>query len=315
MYFLNLGGGFTIQSSASKYQIAMLHCTLGGAKIGRCSKVLFLGWTLCWVVNLQLNTTKEVIWCLEASAAKILQFNINFWQETLILAKRFCLQWVLDARKNEPILQFVSFHVTKKTIVPFHRVKESIPQTKRNYNFAFPQKSNKFSLTNHIFIASFMTKFHKTSDNENFSSSNFECFKSNKTGFGLQKSDAFVQCCYRILIVHSISVEEWELFGHEIWSRRLILESTWIRNVSSFWNVSSFNLLMRRTFLLSIKSQDSVAAQEILEFWILWTVQASFYNDARNKERWKFNCLPIAHCLFVWFLGLSSDQHTYGTPH
>lgn len=35
MYFLNLGGGgFAVQSSASKYQIAMLHCTLGGAKIG-----------------------------------------------------------------------------------------------------------------------------------------------------------------------------------------------------------------------------------------------------------------------------------------
>jgi hypothetical protein len=49
-------------------------------------------------------------------------------------------------------------------------VKESIPQTKRNYDFVFPQKSNKFSLTNHIFIASFMTKFHKTSDNEKSSS-------------------------------------------------------------------------------------------------------------------------------------------------
>ncbi len=171
MCFLNLGGGgFTIQSSASKYQIAMLHCTLGGAKIGWCSKVLFLGWTLCWIVNLQLNTTKEVIWCLEASAAKTLQFSINFWQETLILAKRFCLQCMMP-EKNEPILQFVSFHVTtKKTIVPVHRVKESIPQTKRNYDFVFPQKSNKFSLTNHIFIASFMTKFHKTSDNEKSSS-------------------------------------------------------------------------------------------------------------------------------------------------
>jgi hypothetical protein len=48
---------------------------------------------------------------------------------------------VHDARKNEPILQFVSFHVTtKKTIVPVHRVKESIPQTKGNYNFFFPSE-------------------------------------------------------------------------------------------------------------------------------------------------------------------------------
>jgi len=76
---------------------------------------------------------------------------------------------------------------------------------------------------------------------------------------------------------------------------------------------------MRRTFLLSTKSRDSVAAQEISEFGIFWTLQASFYNDARNKERWKFNCLHIAHslfvCLFVLFLGLSSDQHGYETPH
>jgi hypothetical protein len=82
----------------------------------------------------------------------------------------FVLPAVHDARKNEPILQFVSFHVTEKTFVPVHRVKESIPQTKRNYKFFFPQKSNNFSLTNDIFIASFMTKFHKTSDNEKSSS-------------------------------------------------------------------------------------------------------------------------------------------------
>ncbi len=171
MYFLNLGGGgFTIQSSASEYQIAMLHCTLGGAKIGWCSKVLFLGWTLCWVVNLQLNTTKEVIWCLEASAAKILQFNINFWQETLILAKRFCLQCMMPEKMNPFCNLWAFMSLLKKPLYQSTEWKKASPKTKRNYIFFFPQKSNKFSLTNHIFIASFMTKFHKTSDNEKSSS-------------------------------------------------------------------------------------------------------------------------------------------------
>jgi hypothetical protein len=61
----------------------------------------FCSWVeLCVGLSISNSTQpKEVIWCLEASSAKILQFNLNFWQETLIFGKGI-LPAVQDARKK-----------------------------------------------------------------------------------------------------------------------------------------------------------------------------------------------------------------------
>jgi hypothetical protein len=86
------------------------------------------------------------------------------------LAKRFCLQCMMPEKMNPFCNLWAFMSLLKKPLYQSTEWKKASPKTKRNYIFFFPQKSNKFSLTNHIFIASFMTKFHKTSDNEKSSS-------------------------------------------------------------------------------------------------------------------------------------------------